>query len=148
MPLSAGLLRSQRNNVTPQCPPRIQVQYLNPVSWIRVPNQALTVMVDQPDDCHGWRIQCSEALQVMTLQIPNEDRYCPPIILLTLFDFQQSVLNILPGHLCEGDYSSAVMPLNLIIMFVNDAILLICLEPSFGIKGQASQLVNCPTKHL
>uniref|UniRef100_A0A3Q3W2P9 Uncharacterized protein n=1 Tax=Mola mola TaxID=94237 RepID=A0A3Q3W2P9_MOLML len=85
MPLSAGLLRSQRNNVTPQCPPRIQVQHLNPVSWIRVPDQALTVMVDKPDDCHGWRIQCSEALQVMTLQIPNEDR-CVDILELSELD--------------------------------------------------------------
>lgn len=74
MPLSAGLLRSQRSNATPQCPPRIQVQHLNPVSWTRVPDRALEVMVDRPDDCRGWRIQCSEALQVISLQIPDENR--------------------------------------------------------------------------
>ncbi|XP_068183975.1 ryanodine receptor 2 isoform X2 [Antennarius striatus] len=74
MPLSAGLLRSQRRNSTPQCPPRFQVQHLSPVSWVRVPDHALKVTVDQPDERHGWSIQCSEALQDMTLQIPDENR--------------------------------------------------------------------------
>ncbi|XP_068597641.1 ryanodine receptor 2-like [Brachionichthys hirsutus] len=74
MPLSAGLLRSQRKNATSQCPPRLQVQHLSPVSWTRVPDQALNVMVDEPDERHGWRIQCSGALQDMTLQIPDENR--------------------------------------------------------------------------
>jgi len=74
MPLSAGLLRSQRRNATPQCLPRLQVQHLNPVSWIRVPDRALKVTVDRPDERHGWRVQCHEPLQVMTLQIPDENR--------------------------------------------------------------------------
>ncbi|XP_040906318.1 ryanodine receptor 2 [Toxotes jaculatrix] len=74
MPLSAGLLRSQRRNATPQCPPRFQVQHLSLLSWTRVPDNALKVLVDRPDERHGWRIQCSEPLQVMTLQIPDENR--------------------------------------------------------------------------
>ncbi|XP_028459753.1 LOW QUALITY PROTEIN: ryanodine receptor 2 [Perca flavescens] len=74
MPLSTGLLRSQRRNATPQCPPRFQVQHLKPVSWTRVPGRALKVMVDQPDERHGWRVQCYEPLQVLTLQIPDENR--------------------------------------------------------------------------
>ncbi|XP_059214929.1 ryanodine receptor 2 [Centropristis striata] len=74
MPLSAGLLRSQRRDATPQCPPRFQVQHLNPVSWTRVPHLALKVAVDRPDEHHGWRVQCHEPLQVMTLQIPDGNR--------------------------------------------------------------------------
>ncbi|KAM9726666.1 ryanodine receptor 2-like [Menidia menidia] len=74
MPLSSGLLRSQRRNPTPQCPPRFQVQHLSPVSWTRVPDMALNVLVDRPDEHHGWIIQCHEPLQVMTLQIPDECR--------------------------------------------------------------------------
>lgn len=74
MPLSAGLLRSQRRNATAQCPPRFQVQHLNAVSWTRVPDCALKVMVDRPDERHGWRVQCQEPLQVMTIQIPDENR--------------------------------------------------------------------------
>lgn len=74
MPLSSGLLRSQSRNVTPQCPPRVQVQWLRPVSWTRVPDRALKVLVDRPDECHGWRIQCREPLQAMILHIPDENR--------------------------------------------------------------------------
>lgn len=74
MPLSAGLLRSQRCNTAPHCPPRIQVQQLKPASWTRLPSQAVKVNVDQPDAYRGWRIQCSEALQSMNLQIPDENR--------------------------------------------------------------------------
>ncbi|XP_041802824.1 ryanodine receptor 2-like [Chelmon rostratus] len=85
MPLSAGLLRSQRRNATPQCPPRFQVQHLNPVSWTRAPDCASKVMVDRPDECRGWRVQCSEPLQVMTLQIPDENR-CVDISELSEFD--------------------------------------------------------------
>lgn len=74
MPLSSGLLRSQRRSSTPQCPPRIQVQHLIPVSWTRVVDTALKVLVDRPDEHHGWRIQCYEPQQIMTLQIPDESR--------------------------------------------------------------------------
>ncbi|XP_051233720.1 ryanodine receptor 2 [Dicentrarchus labrax] len=85
MPLSAGLLRSQRRNAAPQCPPRFQVQHLSPVSWTRVPERALKVMVDRPNEYHGWRVQCSEPLQVMTLQIPDENR-CVDILELSELD--------------------------------------------------------------
>ncbi|XP_041645474.1 ryanodine receptor 2 [Cheilinus undulatus] len=82
MPLSAGLLRSQRRNTTPQCPPRLHVQKLSPVSWTRIPDSTLKVVVDHPDECHGWRVQCSEPLQVMSLQIPDENR-CVDILELS-----------------------------------------------------------------
>ncbi|XP_041866038.1 ryanodine receptor 2 isoform X2 [Melanotaenia boesemani] len=85
MPLSSGLLRSHRRNPTPQCPPRFQVQHLSPVSWTRVPDSALKVLVDRPDEHHGWRIQCHEPLQVMTLQIPDEKR-CVDILELSELD--------------------------------------------------------------
>uniref|UniRef100_A0A3Q3G0A9 Ryanodine receptor 2b (cardiac) n=1 Tax=Labrus bergylta TaxID=56723 RepID=A0A3Q3G0A9_9LABR len=95
MPLSAGLLRSQRRNATPQCPPRFQVQKLSPVLWTRIPDCTLRVMVDRPDECHGWRVQCSEPLQVMCLHIPDENR-CVDILELSehedLFTFHQHTL--------------------------------------------------------
>ncbi|XP_045927387.1 ryanodine receptor 2 [Micropterus dolomieu] len=102
MPLSAGLLRSQRKNATPQCPPRLQIQHLSPVSWTRVPDRALKVMVDRPDECHGWRVQCSEPLQLMTLLIPDENR-CVDILELSehddLLTFHHQTL-LLYGSLC------------------------------------------------
>ncbi|KAF7669099.1 hypothetical protein LDENG_00247690 [Lucifuga dentata] len=82
MPLSAGLFHSQKRNSMPQCPPRLQVQQLCPVLWTRVPDQALKVLVNELDEHHGWSIQCSEPLQVMTLHIPDENR-CVDILELS-----------------------------------------------------------------
>ncbi|KAG7228617.1 hypothetical protein INR49_013303 [Caranx melampygus] len=85
MPLSAGLLQRERRNTTPQCPPRFRVQHLCPISWTKVPAHALQVLVDQPDERHGWRVQCSEPQQVMSLQIPDEKR-CVDILELSELD--------------------------------------------------------------
>ncbi|XP_053730272.1 ryanodine receptor 2 [Synchiropus splendidus] len=74
MPLSAGLLRTQRRNMIPQCPQRIQVQYMSAVTWTRVPNKTLEVLVNCSSACHGWSIQCSRPVQVVALQIPDENR--------------------------------------------------------------------------
>ncbi|XP_015230090.1 PREDICTED: ryanodine receptor 2-like [Cyprinodon variegatus] len=95
MPLSSGLLRSQRRNPSPQCPPRFQVQHLKPVTWTRVPDSGLKVFVDRPDEHHGWRVQCSDPQQVMILQIPEENR-CVDILELSELDdlltFHQNIL--------------------------------------------------------
>lgn len=72
-PLS-GLLRSQSTNTSPQCPPRVQVQQLSPVTWTRVPDQALLVLVERPDEHCGWAVECSEPRQVLNLHIPDENR--------------------------------------------------------------------------
>uniref|UniRef100_A0A3Q2ZUA4 Ryanodine receptor 2b (cardiac) n=1 Tax=Kryptolebias marmoratus TaxID=37003 RepID=A0A3Q2ZUA4_KRYMA len=85
MPLSSGLLRNQRRNPSPQCPPRVQVQHLRPVSWTSVPDSGLKVLVDRPDEHHGWRVQCYEPQQVLTLQIPDECR-CVDILELSELD--------------------------------------------------------------
>ncbi|XP_070398109.1 ryanodine receptor 2 isoform X1 [Nothobranchius furzeri] len=74
MPLSSGLIRSQRRDPSPQCPPRVKVQHLRPVSWTRVPDTQLQVLIDHPDEHHGWRVQCYEPHQILTLQIPDESR--------------------------------------------------------------------------
>ena len=74
MPLSAGLFRSQKANTAPQCPPRLHVQQLSPVSWARVPQQTLRVEATWSDARRGWQVQCFEPLQVLTLHIPDENR--------------------------------------------------------------------------
>ncbi|CAL8299057.1 unnamed protein product [Merluccius merluccius] len=74
MPLSAGLFRSQKTNTAPQCPPRLHVQQLSPVSWARVPQQTLRVEATWSDARRGWQVQCFEPLQVLTLHIPDENR--------------------------------------------------------------------------
>uniref|UniRef100_A0A3B4UZ35 Ryanodine receptor 2 n=1 Tax=Seriola dumerili TaxID=41447 RepID=A0A3B4UZ35_SERDU len=74
MPLSAGLFKSERKNMVPQCPPRLHVQFLTPVLWSRVPNHFLKVSASRVNDRHGWLVQCSEPLQFMSLHIPEENR--------------------------------------------------------------------------
>ncbi|XP_072293061.1 ryanodine receptor 2 [Eucyclogobius newberryi] len=85
MPLSAGLFRSLRWDTTPQCPERLQVQQLCQVSWTRVPDNALKVLVEQTENCHGWVVQCTESNQMMSLQIPDENR-CIDILELSEHD--------------------------------------------------------------
>lgn len=58
----------------PQCPPRLNVQSLIPVRWIRLPEYAPQVELRRLQERHGWRAQCTESLQVMILHIPEEDR--------------------------------------------------------------------------
>lgn len=41
LPLSAAILRTSEKHLTPQCPPRLKVQSLQPYSWARVPNVSL-----------------------------------------------------------------------------------------------------------
>nr|XP_021335867.1 ryanodine receptor 2 [Danio rerio] len=74
MPLSAGLFKSERKNVVPQCPPRLHVQFLTPVLWSRVPNQFLRSEVTRVNERLGWMVQSLEPLQFMTLHIPEENR--------------------------------------------------------------------------
>ncbi|KAB5561969.1 hypothetical protein PHYPO_G00012580 [Pangasianodon hypophthalmus] len=84
-PLSAGLFRSERKNMEPQCPPRLNVQSLIPMRWTRLPEHALQVELTQLEERHGWRAQCTESLQFMTLHIPEEDR-CIDILELSELD--------------------------------------------------------------
>lgn len=74
MPLSAGLFLSERKNMEPQCPPRLNVQSLIPTRWTRLPEHAPQVELTRLDERHGWRAQCADSLQVMALHIPEEDR--------------------------------------------------------------------------
>ncbi|KAK7901892.1 hypothetical protein WMY93_018661 [Mugilogobius chulae] len=85
MPLSAGLFRSLRRDTTPQCPDRLQVQQLCQVSWMRVPDNALKAFVEQTENGHGWAVQSTEPCQIMSLQIPDENR-CIDILELSEHD--------------------------------------------------------------
>ncbi|KAK1792879.1 hypothetical protein P4O66_001586 [Electrophorus voltai] len=74
LPLSAGLFRSERSNADPRCPPRLAVQCLTPVRWTRLPDRAPRVELTRMEESRGWRAECVESLQVMTLHIPEDDR--------------------------------------------------------------------------
>uniref|UniRef100_A0A8C3CTU5 Ryanodine receptor 1 n=1 Tax=Cairina moschata TaxID=8855 RepID=A0A8C3CTU5_CAIMO len=74
MPISAAMFSSERRNAEPQCPPRLAIQLLAPVTWSRMPNEALAVHTARVSERHGWAVQCSEPLVMMALHIPEENR--------------------------------------------------------------------------
>lgn len=77
MPLSAAMFLSERKNPAPQCPPRLEVQMLMPVSWSRMPNHFLQVEMRRAGERLGWAVQCQEPLTMMALHIPEENRSGP-----------------------------------------------------------------------
>lgn len=77
MPLSAAMFLSERKNPAPQCPPRLEVQMLMPISWSRMPNRFLQVETQRAGERLGWAVQCQEPLIMMALHIPEENRSGP-----------------------------------------------------------------------
>ena len=77
MPLSAAMFLSERKNPAPQCPPRLEVQMLMPISWSRMPNHFLQVETRRAGERLGWAVQCQEPLTMMALHIPEENRSGP-----------------------------------------------------------------------
>ncbi|XP_027488570.1 ryanodine receptor 1-like [Corapipo altera] len=74
MPISAAMFSSERQNPSPQCPPRLVIQHLTPVTWSRMPTEYLGVESARLGERQGWAVECSQPLQMMALHIPEEDR--------------------------------------------------------------------------
>uniref|UniRef100_A0A674G6S9 Ryanodine receptor 1 n=1 Tax=Taeniopygia guttata TaxID=59729 RepID=A0A674G6S9_TAEGU len=74
MPISAAMFSSERQNPAPQCPPRLVIQQLSPVTWSRMPTQFLALESARLGERQGWAVECSQPLQMMALHIPEEDR--------------------------------------------------------------------------
>lgn len=49
-------------------------QCLKPHQWARVPNQSLQVHALKLSDIRGWSTLCEDAVSVLALHIPEEDR--------------------------------------------------------------------------
>ncbi|XDC62019.1 hypothetical protein R6Z07M_013201 [Ovis aries] len=89
MPLSAAMFLSERKNPTPQCPPRLEMQMLMPVSWSRMPNHFLQVETRRAGERLGWAVQCQEPLTMMALHIPEENRCMDILELSERLDLQR-----------------------------------------------------------
>ncbi|ERE62191.1 ryanodine receptor, partial [Cricetulus griseus] len=89
MPLSAAMFQSERKNPAPQCPPRLEVQMLTPVSWSRMPNHFLHVDTRRAGERLGWAVQCQEPLMMMALHIPEENRCLDILELSERLDLQR-----------------------------------------------------------
>ena len=61
MPISAGMLKADKFNVEPQCPPRLQVQKMQSVTWARMPHDCLTPDIAKSKRSKdGWKIIVKE----------------------------------------------------------------------------------------
>uniref|UniRef100_A0A2I3H0N9 Ryanodine receptor 1 n=1 Tax=Nomascus leucogenys TaxID=61853 RepID=A0A2I3H0N9_NOMLE len=89
MPLSAAMFQSERKNPAPQCPPRLEMQMLMPVSWSRMPNHYLQVETRRAGERLGWAVQCQEPLTMMALHIPEEKRCMDILELSERLDLQR-----------------------------------------------------------
>ncbi len=75
LPLSAALFPSLGKHVAPKCPPRLKLQFLNPIRWSRVPNQNLKVHTLKMNNVLGWSLLCEENVHTMSLYVPEKDRW-------------------------------------------------------------------------
>ncbi|XP_050722291.1 ryanodine receptor-like isoform X2 [Eriocheir sinensis] len=85
LPLSAAVLQNSDKHVIPQMPPRLKVQILKPHEWSRVPNTSLKIHALKLSDIRGWSMLAEDAVPMLALHIPEEDR-CIDILELIEYD--------------------------------------------------------------
>ncbi|RWS13212.1 ryanodine receptor-like protein, partial [Dinothrombium tinctorium] len=112
LPLSAAILKSTSKHLTPQCPPRLKVQSLQPYQWARVPNVSLKPHALKLSDIRGWSMLVDDPVSMLALYIPEEDR-CLDILELIenekLLVFHAETLRLY-GALCfQGNTRAAHM---------------------------------------
>ncbi|XP_075987921.1 ryanodine receptor isoform X9 [Anticarsia gemmatalis] len=110
LPLSAAVLPTSDKHVTPQFPPRLKVQCLKPHQWARVPNQSLQVHALKLSDIRGWSMLCEDAVSMLALHIPEEDR-CIDILELIemdkLLSFHSHTLTLYAALCYQSNYRAA-----------------------------------------
>lgn len=110
LPLSAALLHITDKHLIPQCPPRLKVQCLQPYQWARVPNTSLKPHALKLSDIRGWSMLCEDAVSMLAVHIPEEDRCMDCLELIEhekLLIFHASTL-ALYGALCfQGNHRVA-----------------------------------------
>jgi ryanodine receptor 2 len=97
LPLSAALFPSLGKHVSPKCPPRLKLQFLNAIRWSRVPNHNLKVHTLKMNNILGWSLLCEENVHTMALYVPEKDRWISILELNEnekLLKFFNSMLNL------------------------------------------------------
>ncbi|KAM7298254.1 ryanodine receptor [Ixodes scapularis] len=112
LPLSAALLHNTSRHLTPQLPPRLKVQCVQPYVWARVPNVSLRPHALRLSEVRGWSMLCEDPVSMLALHIPEEDR-CIDILELIeherLLNFHAHTLSLY-GALCfQGNHRAAHM---------------------------------------
>ncbi|GFR18427.1 ryanodine receptor [Trichonephila clavata] len=110
LPLSSAVLRSTEKHLTPQCPPRLKVQCLQPYQWARAPNINLKPHALKLSDIRGWSMLCEDPMSMLAVHIPEEDRCIDVLELIErekLLSFHAHTL-ALYGALCfQGNHRAA-----------------------------------------
>jgi hypothetical protein len=75
LPLSAAMFPSLGKHVQPKCPPRLKLQFLQPIRWSRVPNANLRVHCLKMNNVLGWSLLCEEIVNTQAVYISEEDRW-------------------------------------------------------------------------
>ena len=74
LPLSSAVMLNSGKHSVPQFPGRLKVQCLKPNQWSRVPNVDLKIHALKLSDIRGWSLLCEDAISMIALHIPEEDR--------------------------------------------------------------------------
>ncbi|XP_063919785.1 ryanodine receptor isoform X1 [Zophobas morio] len=110
LPLSAAVLQNSAKHVIPQFPPRLKVQCLKPHQWARVPNQSLQVHALKLSDIRGWSMLCEDAISMLALHIPEEDRCIDVLELIEmdkLLSFHAHTLTLYAALCYQSNYKAA-----------------------------------------
>lgn len=110
LPLSAAVLPTSDKHINPQFPPRLKVQCLKPHQWARVPNVALQIHALKLSDLRGWSMLAEDAVSMLALHIPEEDR-CIDILELIemerLLSFHSHTLTLYAALCYQSNYRAA-----------------------------------------
>jgi hypothetical protein len=74
LPLSSAVMLNSGKHSVPQFPGRLKVQCIKPNQWSRVPNVDMKIHALKLSDIRGWSLLCEDAISMIALHIPEEDR--------------------------------------------------------------------------
>ena len=110
MPISAGMFKSESQNVNPQLPPRLNCQILRKISWTRLPNKILQADISKPSPRTGWFVKVEKPVRFLAVHIPEEYR-CLDILELIehqyLLKFHTRTLRLYSNMCALGNYRVA-----------------------------------------
>ena len=75
LPLSAALFPSLGKHVVAKCPPRLKLQFLNPIRWSRVLNSHMKAHTLKMNNVLGWSLLVEANENLQAINIPEEDRW-------------------------------------------------------------------------
>ena len=110
MPISAAMLKADRKNVEPGCPPRLTVQKIQAVTWARMPHDCLTPNIQRSKKSkEGWHVKAGDPMQFCAVYLPEENRSVD-ILELTeypeLLEFYLWYDEPLSGNVCTWKFPS------------------------------------------